>query len=157
VLLTAFMDLCRQIAPVVKSHRGHLALLRSAPERLDPGQLRRLQDLFTQYPALAALHERMHALRALLNIKNQTKRRCRPLISNLLAAIDELKASGFPQLVTLAATLTSWREEIACMWRFSKNNGITEGFHRKMKLIQRRAYGFRNFLNYRLRVIAQCG
>ena len=32
-----------------------------------------------------------------------------------------------------------------------------EGFHRKMKLIQRRAYGFRNFNNYRLRVIAQCG
>jgi hypothetical protein len=29
--------------------------------------------------------------------------------------------------------------------------------HRKMKLIQRRAYGFRNFQNYRLRVIAQCG
>ncbi|WP_457589504.1 transposase, partial [Legionella pneumophila] len=26
-------------------------------------------------------------------------------------------------------------------------NGITEGFHRKMKLIQRRAYGFRNFEN----------
>jgi len=34
---------------------------------------------------------------------------------------------------------------------------ITEGFHRKMKLIQRRAYGFKNFNNYRLRVIAQCG
>ncbi|WP_420324355.1 transposase, partial [Legionella rubrilucens] len=28
--------------------------------------------------------------------------------------------------------------------RFSKSNGITEGFHRKMKLIQRRAYGFKN-------------
>jgi len=26
-----------------------------------------------------------------------------------------------------------------------------------MKLIQRRAYGFGNFNNYRLRVIAQCG
>jgi hypothetical protein len=26
--------------------------------------------------------------------------------------------------------------------RFTRNNGITEGFHRKMKLIQRRAYGF---------------
>jgi transposase len=59
--------------------------------------------------------------------------------------------------VTLAATLTSWREEIACMWRFTKNNGITGGFHHKMKLIQRRAYGFRNFLNDRLCVIAQCG
>ncbi len=43
------------------------------------------------------------------------------------------------------------------MWRFTKNNCITEGFHRKMKLIQRRAYGFRNFENYRLRVIAACG
>jgi transposase len=157
VLLTHFMDLCRQIAPVVKSHRGHLALLRMAPERLEPDQLRRLQNLFDQHPALAALHERMHALRELLNVKNQTRRRCRPLISKLLLAIDELKASGFPPLITLAQTLHSWREEIACMWRFTKNNGITEGFHRKMKLIQRRAYGFRNFQNYRLRVIAQCG
>ncbi len=30
------------------------------------------------------------------------------------------------------------------MWRFSKSNGITEGFHRKMKPIQRRADGFKN-------------
>ncbi|WP_374188667.1 transposase [Legionella pneumophila] len=29
-------------------------------------------------------------------------------------------------------------------------------FHRKMKLIQRRAYGFRNFENYRLRVRVLC-
>jgi transposase len=56
-----------------------------------------------------------------------------------------------------ANTLEDWQEPIACMWRFVRNNGITEGFHRKMKLIQRRAYGFRNFENYRLRVIAQCG
>jgi hypothetical protein len=39
----------------------------------------------------------------------------------------------------------------------TEKTGITEGFHRKMKLIQRRADGFRNFQNYRLRVIAQCG
>ena len=41
--------------------------------------------------------------------------------------------------------------------RFTKNNRITEGFHRKMKLIQRRAYGYRNFKNYRLRVLVECG
>ncbi len=38
-----------------------------------------------------------------------------------------------------------------------ENNGNTEGFHRKMKLLQRRAYDFRNFHNSRLRVIAHCG
>jgi transposase len=41
------------------------------------------------------------------------------------------------------------------MGRSTRNNGLTEDLHRKMKLIQRRAYGFRNFNNYRLRVIAQ--
>jgi len=42
------------------------------------------------------------------------------------------------------------------MWRFRKNNGITEGFHTKMEMISRRAYGFKNFDNYRLRVRACC-
>ena len=43
------------------------------------------------------------------------------------------------------------------MWGFAKNNEIIEGFRRKMKLIQRRAYGYRNFKNYRLRVLVECG
>ena len=34
---------------------------------------------------------------------------------------------------------------------------ITEGFHNKMELINRQAYGFRNFENYRLRVKVLCG
>ncbi len=52
--------------------------------------------------------------------------------------------------------MRNWFEPIIRMWRFTFNNGITEGFHRKMKLIQRRAYGFRNFQNYRLRVLVEC-
>ena len=30
------------------------------------------------------------------------------------------------------------------MWRFTRNNGITEGFHTVMELINRQAFGFRN-------------
>ncbi|ALC12403.1 2,3-bisphosphoglycerate-independent phosphoglycerate mutase [Sphingopyxis sp. 113P3] len=60
-------------------------------------------------------------------------------------------------LKSLADTLTSWLEPVARMWRFSRNNGITEGFHTKMEMISRRAFGFRNFHNYRLRVLALCG
>ncbi len=73
-----------------------------------------------------------------------------------LELIKQLKAATFEPLVKLGKTLYKWREEIARMWRFTKSNGITEGFHRKMKLIQRRAYGFRNFENYRLRVRVLC-
>jgi transposase len=40
---------------------------------------------------------------------------------------------------------------------FTRNNGITEGFHNKMETISRQAYGFRNFENYRQRVQVLCG
>jgi transposase len=78
------------------------------------------------------------------------------LIPLFLKMMSALKESAFKRLVTLGKTLYQWRDEVVRMWRFTKNNGITEGFHRKMKLIQRRAYGFRNFENYRLRVKVLC-
>ena len=78
------------------------------------------------------------------------------MIPQLLDYIQQLKNSGFEQLQKLGRTLGSWSEEIAAMWRFTKNNGITEGFHNKMEMISRRAFGFRNFENYRLRVRVMC-
>lgn len=57
----------------------------------------------------------------------------------------------------LAKTISGWFAPIIRKWRFTKNNEIIEGFHRKMKLIQRRAYGYRNFENYRLRVLVEYG
>jgi len=152
-----FMELFRQIAPEIKQQRGYLAALRKRPGTLTRQQQERLRWLFTRYPAIGVLHRKMQKLWKLLSIKHRNAQQCRPIIKRFLTLIEELANSGFAPLATLARTLHSWQEEIACMWRFTKNNGITEGFHRKMKLIQRRAYGFRNFNNYRLRVIAQCG
>ncbi|NIP95705.1 MAG: ISL3 family transposase, partial [Akkermansiaceae bacterium] len=152
-----FLTLMRAIAAELKNHRGSLAALRKRPDRLTERQRQRRDELFERYPAFVPIYEQMHALCELLRHKHKRKSECRPLAEQLLYIIEQLRQSGFAPLVTLAHTLASWSEEIACMWRFTRNNGITEGFHRKMKLIQRRAYGFRNFNNYRLRVIAQCG
>lgn len=68
----------------------------------------------------------------------------------------QLKNSPFAALATLGQTLEDWQEEIARMWRFRRTNGITEGSHIKMEMISRRAFGFKNFDNYRLRVRACC-
>lgn len=152
-----FMTLARAVAPELKNHRGGLAAMRKRPARLTPRQQSKLQKLFNQYPALIPIHTQMHQLRRLMNRKHQTKRQCRRNAKVFYRHIHQLQYSDLKPLQTLARTLLDWKEPIACMWRFVKNNGITEGFHRKMKLIQRRAYGFRNFENYRLRVIAQCG
>jgi transposase len=42
------------------------------------------------------------------------------------------------------------------MWRFTRNNRITEGFHTKKEMISRQAFHFRNFEDYRLRVKILC-
>ena len=74
-----------------------------------------------------------------------------------MGLLADLTACGLEAMKTFSNTLEACLEEIVRMWRFTRSNGITEGFHRKMKLIQRVAYGYRNFENHRLRVIALCG
>lgn len=107
-------------------------------------------------PALAAIYNFKQRLCYLLMRKHRTRNQCARLIPRLLTALDQLRECGFPQLVQLGQTLESWKEEIVTMWRFTCNNGITEGFHNKMETISRQAYGFRNFENYRLRVKVLC-
>ena len=157
VVLHHFIQLARDLAPAAFVRRGFAGLLRKAPKKLSASEAERLETLFQNHPVLRLVHQEMHEFRNLLNIKHQTVARVKRLIPRLLSYIKKYKSENFAPMQTLAKTLHSWRGEIAAMWRFTKNNGITEGFHRKMKLIQRRAYGFRNFQNYRLRVIAACG
>ena len=98
-----------------------------------------------------------HGYMQLLLKKRQKRAEAKDLIPQLLWHLNELLESPWEPLQTFGRTLKSWIEPTVRMWRFSKNNGITEGFHTKMEMISRRAFGFRNFRNYRLRVIALCG
>ena len=151
------LKLARQLCPVLGYNRAWLGVLRARADRLDAPQRSRLEQLLQTHPVLRPIHELKEKLWALLRLKAQSKHACRGHVQQLLELTTILRDSGLEPAVTLARTLTNWSAEIARMWRFSRNNAITEGFHRKMKLIQRRAYGFRSFENYRLRVIAQCG
>jgi transposase len=157
VVLQHFLESWKQLDPVGRTNRGLLSLMRRKAGNLRADQRRRLEEYFGRNPAVQILYEAKEELCALLNIKSQTKRACRPLAGRLLGWIERLGTTPFKPFQTLAETLDAWKEEIARMWRFTKNNGITEGFHTKMEMIQRRAYGFRNFNNYRLRVIVLCG
>jgi transposase len=151
------LRVARQLCPDLGWHRAWLGLLRRRGHRLDSDQRRDLEKLFARHPALQGIYELKEQLFTVLCRKNQTPDQCRDNARELFSLIETLRTSGLEAARTLAKTLSEWTEEIACMWRFTRNNAITEGFHRKMKLIQRRAYGFSSFQNYRLRVIAQCG
>ena len=129
-----------------------------APAQTQLEQHRRLVSLSArQYPALETdLPVQTEALLSAAGKTSQSEKVPAKLAPRLLRMIAELRQAGLAPLVQLGNTLHSWREEIATMWRFTRNNGITEGFHTKMEVLQRQAYGFRNFNNYRLRVKVLC-
>jgi transposase len=130
--------------------------MRRHRHNLKPEQKTKLEAYWEQFPVLCEIYRFKQRLCYLLLKKHRTRQQCVPLAQRFLKAIHQLSQAGLPQLVQLGQTLSSWSVEIAMMWRFTRNNGITEGFHTKMELLQRQAYGFRNFSNYRLRVKIMC-
>ncbi len=149
-------QLWRQLDPSQRWNRGLLSLLRRRADHLDPQQTQTLERYLQAHPAIASLYRFKQELWELLRPAGLNPSACRKRIPEFLARIQQLKEATFALLVSLGETLEAWQDEIARMWRFSRNNGITEGFHTKMEMISRRAYGFKNFDNYRLRVRACC-
>lgn len=152
-----FLKLWQQIDPLGRKNRGLLSLMRRHQENLSLKHKNYLYLYFIKYPELKPIYDFKHKLCKLMLIKHQTKKQCAKLIPLFLDYINQLKTSLLDPFVTLGKTLESWSEEVVRMWRFTKTNGITEGFHTKMEMISRRAFGFRNFENYRLRVKVLCG
>jgi transposase len=124
--------------------------------RLQPEQRQKLEEYLAAHPALAVIYRFKQRLCYLLLTKHRTRKRFAQLIPAWLRALEQLKQVGLAPLVALGQTLYTWRQEIARMWRFTRSNGITEGFHTKMEALTRQAYGFRNFENYRKRVNVLC-
>ena len=115
------------------------------------------------FPNARIVADRFHVVRLLNHhflkvwrMLDPDGRKNRGLLSLVRRHEENLKPEQVPKLQNYL-NQTPGLEPIVRMWRFTKNNGITEGFHTKMEMISRRAYGFRNFKNYRLRVIALCG
>ncbi len=151
-----FVATWKLIDPVGSKSRGLTSLVRRHQQNLKPEQQVKLEAYFAQFPAVGAIYAFKQHLCSLLREKTCKARKVKTLIPLLLDYIEQLKSNGFEPLAQLGRTIESWKEEIACMWRFSKNNGITEGFHNKMEMLSRVAFGFRNFENYRLRVRTLC-
>ena len=156
LVLQQFVQVWGQLDPEGRKNRGLVSLVRRHPKLLRPDQVLRLQAYLDAHPAFKAVYEFLQKLCRVLRWKTINHRKARRLVPYLVWMIEQLKSSAFPPLQQLGKTLWAWREEIVRMLRFTKTNGITEGFHTKMEMISRRAFGFRNFENYRLRVKVLC-
>lgn len=62
-------------------------------------------------------------------------------------------ATGFSALKTFVNTLRNWQESLLNYFIDRLNNGFAEGVNNKIKLILRRAFGFRKFASLRLHIL----
>lgn len=149
-----FLKAWQQHHPEGRKNRGLLSLMRRHQWRLSDDNHAHLMRYLADYPVLKVLYEVKQKLMRYVLLKTMTEKRMEKKLPGFLHLLEQLHYSP---LKALAKTLTSWLQPIVAMWRFTRNNGITEGFHNKMEMISRRAYGFRNFENYRIRVMTHCG
>jgi transposase len=103
------------------------------------------------YPDLRELYAAKESLHAIYRIRGADRAGLA-----LTALTDRLAASTLPELQTFRRTLLRWRREILAYFGTGLTNGRTEGFNNKAKLVKKRAYGYRSFRNYRLRLLNAC-
>ena len=94
------------------------------------------------------------------------------IVQNLFEIIDEKnpdkKVSLFREFMTYASncdlpefnkhiqTYFKWHKYIINSFYTNYSNGITEGLNTKIKTLKRVSFGFRNFQNFRLRILMAC-
>ena len=150
LLTTSLLKTRREI----HGHRQELGLrkkLLRSREKLDYFECFDLDRYLKQHPKLAELYhfkERLHQL-----YRTKGYQRAKWALNNL---IEEMKTSQLHEVQRLRRTLKQWQEEILEYFRSRFTNAFTEAMNGIAKLVQRRACGYRNFKNYRLRTLSAC-
>jgi len=60
---------------------------------------------------------------------------------------------ALPEMQALVSLVSGWGEEVLNYFTTRVTQGVVEGKNHRAKVIQRQAYGYRNFTNYRLRLL----
>ena len=126
-------------------------VLVTAKEHLKPAQEELLAKYLSWYPAVSTFYACKESLRDIYGSTSKEVAR-----KKLTTLIIQMKHSDYPELWIWARTLSSYKEYILNYFDNHTTNAVTEGLHRKFKLIQRTAYGFRNPEVYVRRIMLSC-
>jgi transposase len=110
-----------------------------------------INKFLNMHPDLREAYQIKESIYRFFKIKGVN--RAKKAFANILERLDQSK---LPLLTSIRKVMVAWRTEIINFHRIRISNGRTEGFNRKAKLVQRRAYGYRNFQNYRLAFLNAC-
>lgn len=112
-----------------------------------------LEHLYLLSPELRDLHILKEAFRDIF----ESSLRRDDAIWALALWCDSAIASGHSRLESFVSTLENWANQVVNYFNHRTTQGFVEGMNNKIKLIMRRGYGYRNFGNFSLRILAECG
>lgn len=125
-------------------------LLRSG-HTLDWLTRKTLHTWLDEHPDLGELYRCKEALHRFYRTKGRDR-----AAQALTWLTDQMAKSSLVEIRRLRRTLLSWRKEILAYFGTGLTNGRTEGFNNVATLVKKRAFGYRNFENYRLRLLNAC-
>lgn len=126
-------------------------LLTCSSHKLDHWERVAIWNYLEQYPELQELYRWKERLHKFYRMKGYYRAHLA-----LREMCDEMAFSLLPEIKTLRKTLLKWREEILNYFLTGLTNGRTEGYNNLAKLVQKRAFGYKSFRNYRLRLLSAC-
>ena len=67
--------------------------------------------------------------------------------------IENAENTKIPELIECAKTYRNWLTEIVNSFYVPYNNGVIEGTNNKIKVLKRNSYGYKNFNNFKTRIL----
>ena len=150
-------DLCRSLYNETKGTlakkvlKGTRWLLLKNPENLDSerGEHQRLQEALKINEPLAAAYYLKEELRLVWEQPN--KEEARIFLNHWIAKAE---SSKIPMLAKFAKTLRAHKFGLLSFYDYPISTGPLEGTNNKIKTLQKRAYGFRDHLFFKLKIYA---
>jgi transposase len=131
--------------------KGFRWVLLKNEDNLDADEKQKLQSVYVLSPLLRQIHRLKERFRSIFEHITDRKQAER----FLAAWICEVKQLGCDKLIPFIRTLERWWEHILNYFNQGITNGAVEGINNRVKLIKRRAYGYRNVTNFRNRIVAE--
>jgi transposase len=125
-------------------------LLRNAM-KLDHFTRKVIWEWLDQHPDLKEIYGWKESLHSFYRIKGYDR-----AYTALQVMTYQMQSSKLPEVQTLRRTLIKWEDPILNYFRTGMTNARTEGYNNLAKLIQKRAFGYKSFTNYRLRLLNAC-
>lgn len=144
----------READPDTKQQlKGSRWLLVKNEEQLSEEEQALLAALYELSPDLAKLHRAKEAFRDIFESASSRAEAA----WRLLDWMHEVSQQALAPLERFLKTLTNWGEQILNYFYQRTTQGFVEGMNNKIKLILRRAFGYRNFDHFVTRVRIECG